>query len=449
MLGVRESFETPTRFPNAMVPKQACGHHGHMSRRMLPDPDAARQQIRAAVPQLGHGLARQARAHADSVQASLSCGSLRSPTRQADAIKLLQAITGGTSTNSNHESWECEVNVHIIYRGIFYGYDDPNRRDPTGIGKAFQPVNLPDLYRLSPNELRDTLRDLHRALTALVASLPTSMPAPLLLPVRHPPAFARLREDVAADSVAERLTSSIELGLELFEAAKSQPWPGSESGPRAYHQLREPLYAFLTGEIPSRYQEATRGFEEIELLPHATHYGARRTSRLYREIAADIHPRIYSGYVAIAVNYLAEVLDHMPEYAEASGQGMRRDPVTVYGNVGAINSEVHHSNLNVAETLVTIGTNMRVISERGQNDVATAFNALAEAIQSAPGLADELRTQLLDNLADVAEAATTPNEPRKLSRAKAAIAAITSAAGASAQLAQAISTWHSVLGMLF
>lgn len=49
-----------------------------------------------------------------------------------------------------------------------------------------------------------------------------------------------------------------------------------------------------------------------------------------REIVVGIYPRIYAGYVAIAVNYLAEVLELMPDYAEASGQGKRRDPVTVY-----------------------------------------------------------------------------------------------------------------------
>jgi len=187
----------------------------------------------------------------------------------------------------------------------------------------------------------------------------------------------------------------------------------------------------------------------VERLTQANHLS--REYQAYREIAAEIHPRIYAAYVAIAVNYLAEVLELMPEYAEASGQGKRRDPVTVYGNVGAINSQVSNSNVSVADTVISIGTTIKVLSDSGNTSAAAAISALTEAIQHDPELADDLRNQLLDNVADIADAAAapTPAEHRKLSRAKAAMSAITAAANTSSQLAHAVSTWHDVLGTLF
>ncbi|MFE4960809.1 hypothetical protein ACFRCW_44605 [Streptomyces sp. NPDC056653] len=130
----------------------------------------------------------------------------------------------------------------------------------------------------------------------------------------------------------------------------------------------------------------------------------------------------------------------MPNYADASGQGKRLDPVTVYGNVGLINSEVSNSHISVADT----------VTNRGDTGgAAAAIRALTEAIQQDRELAEELRAQLLDLIADVADAAAAPGEPRRLNRARAAMAAITSASGASSQLTQAVSTWHGVLGQLF
>ncbi|MER5688411.1 hypothetical protein [Streptomyces sp. NPDC002205] len=138
----------------------------------------------------------------------------------------------------------------------------------------------------------------------------------------------------------------------------------------------------------------------------------------YREIAAGIHPRIHAAYIAIAVNYFAEVLELMPNYADASGQGKRLDPVTVYGNVGLINSEVSNSHISLADT---------VTNRRDTGGAAAAIRALTEAIQQDRELAEELRAQLLDLIADVADAAAAPGEPRRLNRARAAMAAITSA----------------------
>jgi hypothetical protein len=49
------------------------------------------------------------------------------------------------------------------------------------------------------------------------------------------------------------------------------------------------------------------------------HYDSGKFSSLFQ--------RIHAAFVAIALDYLTEVLELMPKYAEDSGQGKRRDPV--------------------------------------------------------------------------------------------------------------------------
>ncbi|MFE2140493.1 hypothetical protein ACFXA3_01805 [Streptomyces sp. NPDC059456] len=191
-----------------------------------------------------------------------------------------------------------------------------------------------------------------------------------------------------------------------------------------------------------------RGFKCLERISDAALQPTQFAAD-YRKIVGDQHLPIYAAFIAIAVNYLAEVRDLMPDYAEASGQGRRRDPVTVYGNVGAIHSQVNHSSISVANTVTNIGATIQAVADRGETGVAEAIRALAEAVQRDPGLAEDLRAQLLDHVADVADAAAAPEEPRRLSRARAALAAISAAAGTSSQLAQAIGTWHDALGQFF
>jgi hypothetical protein len=89
------------------------------------------------------------------------------------------------------------------------------------------------------------------------------------------------------------------------------------------------------------------------------------------------------------------------------------------------------------------------VADRGNTAAADAIQALAEAIQRDPELADDRRAELLDNVADVADAVADPVAPRKLSRAKAAMNAITSAASVSSHLAQTVGNWHDILNKLF
>ncbi|MEU9619150.1 hypothetical protein [Streptomyces sp. NPDC048155] len=416
------------------------------NRPALPDPEAARRLISNVVPEIGLLMAAQARAQAETVRRFLDG---RKPENAPQkAVELVDKTLGFFN------------GMTVVFQPFFL----PRSMPQNPISTTLRPVHdalmtFLDLRRRPESgvQVRPVLTGLRDRLMMLSRTL-TSLPPTALLPSIHPPGFARLREDVVAESVAENLAKLVDDGLSRYEACQAGIWPDPRQetlGPR----FRWGFNPFLTGEVRDRYVRATEGFEQLEL------FGERKVLRPYnrengwqpalyefshyRTIVGDKHPGIYAAYVAIAINYLSEVLGLMPDYAEASGQGRRRDPVTVYGNVGAIHSQVTNSSISAANTITNIGTTIQAVADRGEVDVADAIRALAEAIQRDSGLAEDLRAQLLDHVADVADAAVAPDEPRRLSRARAAMAAITAAAGPSSQLAVTVGTWHDVLRQFF
>ncbi|MER6455976.1 hypothetical protein ABT270_25750 [Streptomyces sp900105245] len=320
-------------------------------------------------------------------------------------------------------------------------------RDKTG-GEILYRVVLPSEYwngaypgAVPRDRWQERLRELREALTAVADLLRRLSPPPL--PHHRPPAFALLRKSAVAVSVADQLTALVTEGRRHHEAALGG-FPAS-SAIDWYERSRAVLGHFRTTEVPQRFVEATEGLEKMELLARAR----RRFPQQYDSGAlSPLLHRAHAAYVAVALDYLAEVLERMPDYTEASGQGKRRDPVTVYGNVGAI-GDVHNSHIAVADTVISIGASINAVAARGEPDVAAALRDLTQAVQRAPGLAEDRRAQLLDGVADVADAVVAPDEPRRLSRARNAMAAIASAAGTSSQLAHAVETWHQVAGHLF
>ena len=419
-----------------------------MSRARLPDSDAARRVIDEVVSLLGPRIAARAHVQAEAVRPFLDRGNLRWRKKEAaDLILNIRWARGGWV--SLLAGFLPSRDAELLYNSLIPMEQALHRR-LDALKVSIHPIEqalCPGLqaagsgrYALGAaptGELRLVIEELHKSLITLADSLTSSAPRPAL-PAQHPPGFARLHEHVAAETVTEELAMLIDEGARQYEEALSCEWPSASPERRWSERFRDSLDMFVTTDVRGRYETATRGFHHVE--------GLSGAGAVYRDIAYDIHPRIYSSYLTLAINYITEVLELMPSYAEASGQGKRRYPVTVYGNVGAINSEVSNSNLSVAATLTSIGATVEVVAGHGETDVAAAISALAEAIRQSPELAEEQRFQLLDNLADVADAAAAPSEPRSLSRAKAAMAMITTAASASIQLAQAVSDWHSVLG---
>ncbi|WP_194909594.1 hypothetical protein [Catenulispora rubra] len=447
----------------------------------LPDPDAARRVISEAVPEFGPRIAAQAGEHATALRpflerrragsrdaAALMCDIYRW-SLEMDYLLSPFMFDGAPRSALQDEILDIVLPIDNAMRTPNRRYVTPDRQYvmtwPPRPGDPSQEYRAALMYRwLSAASVREwspLLAKLHEGLVRVANS--RSVPR-LVLPAQHPPKFARLHEAVVAETVADQLAKLIDEIVKQYEAVGDRKWPGQTRGFPPSYRIESPLlHWFLTAEVVWRYRWATWGLAGAECLaqevpdggipllhsPDSGRTGGAMLRRAYQKLTAGLAPRIHSAYIAVAVNYLAEVLDLMPEYAEASGQGKRRDPVTVYGNVGAINSEVHNSHLAVADTLTTIGATIQSVADRGEPGIAEAIRALSEAVQQAPEIAEDQRAELLHHVADVADAAAAPDEPRRLTRAKAAIAMITTAAGASTKLAQAVDTWQQAAGHLF
>lgn len=245
---------------------------------------------------------------------------------------------------------------------------------------------------------------------------------------KHPPRHGKLADGVLARNVAEDLTAVIAQGhaLDRDLAAGAPPMP-------ALQEWRDLV------------QSSGAGFDMHRAVLHSLGRGIADCGSPAVPDAAILG----RAHLALALEYLEELMERLPEYAEASGQGERPAPVTINGKFVAINSPVTNSHLAVGERVTSIGATIEAVADGGHTDVAVAIRALTEAIQHTPEFAEDQRAELLDHVADVADAAAAPDEPRKLNRAKAAMAMITSAAGASTQLAQAVSTCQQAIHQLF
>lgn len=311
----------------------------------LLDPDAAQQVIIEAVPLLGQGIAEEARVRAEAVRRFLEeRGRLRRDKFETgkfvdDVIRCLEG------------RW---LNIYQA----FFPHGDPRLRifndallpvrqeyqrlewknsakvDPEGYGQGQRMFS-----QFSAGEVRSLLQELHRRLITLADSLTRSAPRPAARSAPHPPNHARLRGEAIAGAVEEELATLIDEGIRHYETAQAGGWPdSSQASELRYHEwesrsrvwsdwswrFAHPLDAFLTKDVRERYITATPGFAVVEGLAGGRlsgHYVFGNTSQAYRETVARVAPRIYSAYFAIAVNYLDEVLELMPDYAEQSGQG--------------------------------------------------------------------------------------------------------------------------------
>ncbi|MFE4719738.1 hypothetical protein ACFRLW_25570 [Streptomyces sp. NPDC056728] len=443
----------------------------------LPDSDVACREIGEAVLQLGPVIEKQARAHERAVRPFLERGGLRGAARVEEARRLIATICSDSAGRNwglagfEVRGWDSEVWSGAANR-FFYppgephgnGYPGPVHTALHPAHEALRQAKGKGLPRMDAADLGPVLTLLHRGLIELADGLPGTIPVPAVPPAPHPPEYARLHEDAFAEEVTENLARCINDALSLYEAVRRSDWPGLRpeswqnhhlhlyTDPVLHERFPEALDDFAPTTVAGGYYSAV---ERLYHLPELTFQRRRnsvwdpRSFPEVRELSRRLIQQVYSAHIAIAVNYLAEVQERMPRYLELSEQGKRRDSVTVHGNVGAINSQVHNSQLSVASTLTSIGATIQAVADRGEQDTAAALRALTETIQHAPELTEDQRAELLDNVADVADAAAAPDEPRRLARARAAMAMITTAAGASTQLAQAIDTWHQVAGQLF
>lgn len=92
-----------------------------------------------------------------------------------------------------------------------------------------------------------------------------------------------------------------------------------------------------------------------------------------------------------------------------------------------------------------INSHIAAVMGQGEPQVGAALQRLAEVTLSDPELDQQTRTEVLETIEDLAEAAEAQPEQRKTGRIKGAIAVIGSAAGAAAQLGEAWRQWGPVI----
>ncbi|MFE7635050.1 hypothetical protein ACFU7Z_13600 [Kitasatospora sp. NPDC057518] len=238
----------------------------------------------------------------------------------------------------------------------------------------------------------------------------------------HPSRYGKLPDGVLARFISEDLAERIEAGRRLAEQLARGA--SGEETVRSWAEQTRVVLRRLGRDAP------LDGIVwRSELCEHPDIADPVALGRLY----------LYFG-----LKYVEEVAMRIPEWDEASRRGQQAESITVYGPVGAIRSNVTNSSLTVAETITHIGATADALANAGQRDIAAAVRDLTQAIRQDSGLEESRRADLLDHVADIADAAAQPDRPRVLSRARLAIAALTSAAGASTQLAQAVTTWHDI-----
>ncbi|WP_019629829.1 hypothetical protein [Actinomadura atramentaria] len=239
----------------------------------------------------------------------------------------------------------------------------------------------------------------------------------------HPPRFARIKDTVAADTLARQINRFLRNQDAPRAGRALADWQAAES--RSESQA---LSGFLTDEIPRKYSKI--GFR----VAAAARLGAQSAS-------PELRAAIYWAFRNVQLAYLKEVMDHMDDYTRQSG---RERPVTVIGNVGLVNGNANGSTINVASNLNIGGAG----GETNGADLAEVVRVLTAAIRDAAELGERDRTDLLDHVADVSDAAAAPGDRRKLLRAKAALTTVVAAAGSAGQVAQAAQDCMNVVGRL-
>ncbi|MFB6561541.1 hypothetical protein ACFCYH_22120 [Streptomyces sp. NPDC056400] len=390
--------------------------------------EEARAVIRSQEERTRLRLEEAIRAHGHKAQAHLDA---LEPWRGGRSANLWGTVTKPGALRAFYDAYEWfEGGANTLPGELDYSI--VTSKHPSGGPRpTYAPLDL-DRYprrrsdwlhgQIRSGKADNSIENLHLALRKLAETCrEASVVAPVLdLPDVHPPRHRKLPDGVIARVLAKDITAAIAQGraLDANLAAGLPPLPALES----WRDSTQRANMFMAYDFMGGIEACG-----ASIVPSPTALGR--------------------AYLALALEYLEELMDRLPDYAEASGQG-KHDLVTVHGNVGVI-GPVSKSHISVAETVTNIDTTIETLAGRGDTDLAVAIRALTQAIQQASELADDQRAQLLDNVADIADAAAEPDAPRSLSRARAAMAVITSAAGASAQLTQAASVLHQAASQLF
>ncbi|MEU5612651.1 hypothetical protein AB0H03_28650 [Streptomyces sparsogenes] len=236
-------------------------------------------------------------------------------------------------------------------------------------------------------------------------------------PVEAPPRHGRLNQGMLARLVNEDVKRQIDAGRVLERALGEEPLRAVWSW---CSEARGVLGAFAD-DVPSDFWRLVRDVGVCK-------------SPVFPDPGA-----LSQAYLSLGLSYLEEVLERMPDYAEASGQAAPEPRVSFEISGGNFHG------VQFAAQIANIESTIAGVAHQSGTDTAEALKALQQAVLSQPGLEDSEREGLLDNVEYLATAANTPPEHRKRGLISAALLALTTAAATGGQLQGVMDTWGGVL----
>lgn len=248
-------------------------------------------------------------------------------------------------------------------------------------------------------------------------------PGELLIvpPETHPPRHAQLAQGHLGRLVVGDLAALVAKGADLEERLATGRADWSEA-------------LSWVQEADSLLKSSLQG---VRLL----FYAEKSIKACRSPLVAD--PRLLArAYTAFVLSYLREVQTRMPDYIEASGQQVPEPQVSMTFSGGTFIGG------QFAARISNIHSTVAGIHQEGHVDVAEALRALQQAVV-ADSMDDDRRSDLLDNVEYLAQAAAAPAGERNRGLTRAAVGALTAAAAGGSALSQALESWGSVLQRLF
>lgn len=333
---------------------------------------------------------------------------------------------------------------------------DPLRQielaNPDNLLPAYRFISFPNTYKEYPYFDRD-IRVLHGKFIQLSDLLSSEVAVPLeILPtptVTSPPRYAVLPEGILARLVAEEIASAIDncQALDQSLAEHEESWEAAKEWidyiggiihariPDAHHG-----FALSSAEFNTQFEppENREGYAIWHPSPPESWSKAPGINACECSLIADKHD-LARAYLAFILNYSQEVLERMPDYAEASGQNINKPNVslTVSGgtiNIGQLGSQIENNNSTIAG-----------VAAYGNANVADALQEIQRAVMAEDGLDEEQKQELLESVGDLADAANTLPERRNQRLIKSALSALKFASMTGGELSQAMNSWGGIL----
>ena len=146
------------------------------------------------------------------------------------------------------------------------------------------------------------------------------------------------------------------------------------------------------------------------------------------------------AYLTFGMEYLQEVLDHMSDYAEASGQFLAPSVTqNIYG--GTFHGPI-------AAQILAIDSVIAGVVDNGAAGMSDALKAVKDAVVIQPGLDEHHRRDLLEHIDYLARSAAAPPTQRSHGIIKSVLAGLTSAATVGTELGEAMNAWGPILHRL-